>query len=181
MPSGQAHLRIGIITTPLVVLGAWTVAGFPLLDMTSWLDIGIVTTGYVLNPYYLSPDASDLPESSPSRRWGCAAPILWPLQMIIHSGKTRNPLSHWPPLSSLLRMFTIWIMVFLVFLFGVGVIDLVWFGLYNEILIPFTVGKWFLLWCFIIKSPWWWRALWGVTIGDVIHLGADVGYSYMRK
>lgn len=179
MPSGKAHRRIASATAPFLILGGWTASGFA-FDFETWSTIGAVTAAYLANPAFLSPD-TDLPESSPSNRWGILEPILWPLQMIIHRGNMRSPLSHWPPMSSVLRMAHIWMTTFIIFLCGVSLVNLVSFGLSGQILIPFAIGDWFGWWCAVIASPWWWRVLWGICIGDALHLVADVSYSFMRK
>lgn len=179
MPSGAAHRKLAWATSPLLILGAWTMGGFP-SDLEAWVTIGVVTAAYLANPVLLSPD-TDLPESAPSNRWGIFEPILWPLQMIIHKGNYRNPLSHWPPLSSITRMFFIWAMTFLLFLSGIFLTNLIWVGLFKQVLVPFAVGKWFGWWCVVIASPWWWKALWGITIADVVHTASDIIWSYMRK
>ncbi len=179
MPSGKAHRKLAVATAPLIVLGGWTVSGFS-FDLETWATIGVVTVAYLANPAYLSPDI-DLPESSPSNAWKWAEPILWPLQMIIHRGNMRSPLSHWAPMSSVLRLFHIWIMTFIVFLFGVSLVNLVFFGLYEQVLIPFAIAKWFGWWCAVIASPWWWRVLWGICIGDLVHTAADILTSQMAK
>lgn len=175
MPSGRAHRSLAVATSPLLVLGAWTLAGFPLIDQV-WLDIGMVTLGYLVNPMLLSPDM-DLPESSPSNAYGPLEFLWWPYQALIH----RGPLSHLPPLSAVLRLMYLWLALFLAACFGAFVIDLIWCGLFGSALFPFCPEEWVGYWLLVWASPWAWRFLWGVCLGDAVHWIADKAYSYMAK
>jgi len=180
MPDGRTHQRIALVTTPLFVLGAWTASGFPLLDVWRWGNIGAATAGYLTNPFCLSPDM-DLPQSLPSKRWGVLQPLLWPYQMLIHQRGGRNPFSHWPPLSALLRVASVWLTSFLVFCFGIFIIDLIGFGLWEEILIPPQPLKWLRWWFLPFRFWWFWSFLLGLCVGDLVHWLADVICSFMVK
>ena len=176
MPSGKAHRKLAVATVPLVVLGGWTIAGFPLID-GAWVDIGIVALGYLINPSALSPDM-DLPQATANKAYGNASMLWWPYQALIH----RGPFSHWPPLSSLLRVAYIWLALFVAGTLGVGILDLIYWGLFEEVLVSWdwvrtALGYWILVW----TIPQLWQFIWGVTLGDIIHTGADISYSFMRK
>jgi len=180
MPSGKAHRKLATATAPLVVLGAWTISGFA-FDFETWASIAIITGGYLMNPTILSPDC-DLVHSDPSDKWGKLEPLLWGYQLLIHKGGGRNPFSHWPPLSSILRAAYIWLALFVAGTFGAGILDLIYWGLFKEILVSWewikaAFGYWLLIW----TLPQVWKFIWGVVLGDVIHAGADWAFSYMRK
>ena len=177
MPSGTAHKALTVATSPLAILGAWTAFGFPALDLQAWGRIGIFAVGYLANPILLSPDM-DLPESVSSNWWKGLESIWWPYQALIH----RGPLSHWPPLSSLLRMGYLWAMTFVVFCLCVGTVDLIWYGLFKEILFPmFLIWRCLSDWLLIWSCPWWWFFIAGIAISDLLHVISDVAYSYMKK
>lgn len=147
----------------------------------TWLGIGTVVAGYVLNPICLSPDM-DLPESSPSNAWGPLEFLFWPYQMLIHKGGGRNAYSHWPPLSTLLRVGYLWLMLFIVGAVAMGMVNLIVFGLSGQIMIPvewLELAFWYWLMCW--KFPAMWRFIWGVALGDFLHIASDILYSFMRK
>lgn len=176
MPSGRQHRRLAVATAPLVVLGAWAIADFPLWDAI-WFDIGIIVFGYLINPSAFSPDM-DLVHSDPSDIYGKAEPIWWGYQALVH----RGPFSHLPPLSSIIRVLYLWLALFVVGMFGVGILDLIWYGLFGEILISVElITRSFGYWAMVFTFPQFWFFLWGVVLGDVLHLGADISYSFMRK
>lgn len=181
MPSGQQHRKLTAATVPLVVLGAWAIADFPLWDAI-WFDIGIIAFGYLINPSALSPDM-DLVHSDPSDSYGSFEPLWFLYQGIIHrKGLGRNPLSHWPPLSSILRVFYLWVVLFVAGLFSIGILDLVWYGLFDEIPVSVDlITEFFSYWLLIFTFPQFWQFVWGVALGDLVHLVADVSYSFMRK
>jgi len=180
MPSGQAHRKLAAATAPLIVLGGWTISGFS-FDLETWASIGIVTVGYLMNPVMLSPDM-DLVHSDPSDEWRTLEPLWFVYQGIIHKGGGRNPLSHWPPLSSLLRVFYLWLVLFIAGAFGIGILDLVWYGLFEQVLVPWDWVKMsFQYWAMIFVFPQFWNLVWGIALGDLLHWGADILYSFMKK
>jgi len=180
MPSGKAHRKLAVATTPLLVLGGWAVSNFPLIDK-AWIDIGIVAIGYLINPAVLSPDM-DLVHSDPSDAWGKTEPLWWGYQLLIHKGGGRNPLSHWPPLSSLFRVFYLWAALFVINLCGIGILNLIWYGLFSHALISWAwveIGLEY--WLLIFTFPQFWKFVWGIALGDLLHWLADVAFSYMKK
>lgn len=168
------------MTSPLLVLGAWAVSGFA-FDLETWANIVVITSGYVMNPAMLSPDM-DLVHSDPSDGYGSFEPLWFLYQGIIHKGGGRNPLSHWPPLSSILRIFYLWLVLFVAGMFIVGILDLICWGLFEEVLVSWDWIKTALdYWLLVFTLPQFWQFVWGITLGDLIHLGADISYSFMRK
>lgn len=180
MPSGKAHRQLGYATTPVLILAAWTVSGFS-LSLDTWMNIGTVCVGYLINPLLLSPDM-DLVHSAPANEWKAAEPLWWGYQMLIHKGGGRNPLSHWPPLSSLLRIFYLWLILFIVGMLIIGIVNLISFGLFEQIIIPWEwIKRAFRHWVMVFTFPAFWHFVWGVCLADAVHICADLAYSYMRK
>lgn len=177
MPSGKAHQKLAVATSPLLVIAGWVISGFS-YDIEVWLGIGTVVVGYLANPFCLSPDM-DLPESAPSNKWRAAEPIWWPYQALIH----RGALSHWPPLSSLLRIGYLWLMLFIIGVSAVGIVDLIAYGLLSgQILIPLEWVKLaFVYWLTCWKFPTVWRFIWGLALADGLHVVSDAFFSYMKK
>jgi len=123
----------------------------------------------------------DLPESAPTRKWKSLKPLWYPYTCLIHKGNSRNPASHWPPLSSLGRVAYLWIVTFLAFNAIVFLANLIYFGIFGEIAIQFVPLEWFQWWWVVLTWPETWWAIWGITIGDLVHTASDIIWSYMRK
>lgn len=95
MASGQNHDRAIIITFPFMFLGGVSLTSNAVLS-------AIMASSYLLGGLYLSPDL-DISYSNPSRRWGRMRK-LWFLYRIIVP-RHRHPLSHWPIIGSVGRIF----------------------------------------------------------------------------
>jgi|GEM_PF-4776383 len=176
MPSGRSHVKLAIATTLPLILGAWTIYGFS-FDWCDWSKIAVLCLGYLTEPLWLSCDL-DLPATLSENNWHLLKPIWWPYQMLTH----RSTLSHWPPLSAILRVIYLWLMLFLVFGAGIGIIDLVWYGLFKQIPIPFeVVTDVFVYWLWVWKRWWWWLLIGGIALGDMLHFCADKAVSFMSK
>jgi len=175
MPSGATHRKLAWATSPLLILGAWTISGFT-TDLDAWGAIGIVTAGYILDPILLSPDL-DLVHSDPVKNWNGLSFLWFGYQLLIH----RTALSHLPPLSSVLRMFYLWLMTFLVFCSSIFLVDIVWFGLFKQVAIQFVPNVWIRWWLAILIIPQFWHFLWGLCIGDAVHFGADQLTKFAKK
>lgn len=180
MPSGKAHRKLGCVTAPIIVLAGWTLSGFS-FEANDWLSIATVVAGFVTSPAVLSPDM-DLVHSDPSDAWGVGEPLWWGYQLFIHKRGGRNPLSHWPPMSSLIRLFYLWFALLSIAVAVALVVNLVALGLSGQILVTWEMMRVALLyWYTIFSLPHLWRFLWGVCLGDLVHVVADITYSYMRK
>lgn len=95
MASGQNHDRAIILTFPFMFLGA--------VQLTSNAGLSaIMASSYLLGGLYLSPDL-DISYSNPSLRWG-GLRKLWSFYRIIVPHH-RHPLSHWPIIGSIGRIF----------------------------------------------------------------------------
>lgn len=111
MPSGKTHEVLNIVFLP------------PALTILQPDEIISFTLGYIFSTYYLSPDL-DLPQSRASQRWGKLKVIWLPYQSFIPH---RNIISHFPVISSLIRLAYILLPSFLTIYIIFKVIDEVFF------------------------------------------------------
>ena len=155
MPSGKTHEFFNIVLLP------------PVLTVLKPEEIISFTVGYLFSTFLLSPDL-DLPQSKPSQRWG-ALKILWsPYQSLIPH---RNVISHFPVISSLIRL------IYLVLPLSLAIFII--FKVIDEVFFEGALTIWWLNTpvnenLLTLLKIYAFNFTYGVIVSDTIHIGLDI-------
>lgn len=132
--------------------------------------------GYLFSTFYLSPDL-DLPQSNPSQRWGVLK-ILWvPYQMLFSH---RSFFSHFPVISSILRLVYIFLPIFILTFIIFKIVDEIFFEsaitmlLQKEIVANNIEIESYIKYTFIYFS-------YGVIMADLFHIVLDITVSSLNS
>ncbi|RUM59292.1 MAG: hypothetical protein DSY53_03255 [Persephonella sp.] len=161
MPSGDTHELINIVALPVALTIIQPYGFIPFI------------AGYLFSTYYLSPDL-DLPQSKATQRWGRLRFIWKPYQSFIPH---RNFISHFPIISSILRLIYVIIPILLVTYLTLIIIDEV----FQTELLKFVmegVADYELE--MILKKNLTDFVL-GVIVADTIHIVFDFSITFLKK
>jgi uncharacterized metal-binding protein len=127
------------------------------------------TLGYLIGTFFLSPDL-DLKHSKPSKRWGYFRVIWLPYQK---KSKHRG-LSHIPILGTLLRLFYLNLLAFILYFVVLGMLSQISL---DKALFSFDFAG---FWEKLASSPASFYFLLGLFVSEVFHVLLDVVFSLRR-
>ncbi len=158
MPSGKTHEVINFGVLPLVLT---------FYEQTYFLSF---IFGYLFATFYLSPDL-DLPQSRPFQRWGILRFIWIPYTKFKH----RSIFTHFPIISSLIRVFYIGLILFVILNFVYGIIFVLFqtesLKLKEYFYYYFLSGEAISIKAIVI----------GVIIADMVHITLDFSITFFNK
>ena len=158
MPSGKTHEVINFGVLPLVLT---------FYEQTYFLSF---IFGYLFATFYLSPDL-DLPQSRPFQRWGIFKLIWLPYTKFKH----RSFFTHFPIISSLIRILYIGLILFGIINFLYGLIFVVY---PKESLVLKEAFEYYFFSGKVISLK---ATIIGIIIADTIHILLDFSITFFNN
>lgn len=163
MPSGKTHELSNMFFLPITLTVFQPEGLFPFI------------AGYLFSTFLLSPDL-DLPQSNPSRRWGPLKIIWFPYQALFSH---RSFFSHFPIISSLIRLVYLFPPIFIITFIIFKVIDEIFFDNFLSMMILNNVENINNLEEIIKNNIIYFT--YGVIVSDIFHIFLDITVSYWNS